>query len=611
MLKSELAKAAGIKEDIKYEYKKMDDAPYELDLKELRHMQKMERALDEMLERLDDPELKPDDCAEAAGFRPSYFEREFKRYFGLPFGTYLMKLRLRQAAREILEGKYPGEAGREYGYSSAQSFSKGFRKEFGISPRIFQGGGYDVPDMPERKVIMGLELTQEYHEVNAMRVGGVALDPPRGSDTYLADNCSVVYPARADGTYVGTWWYDPEEGMKYIFGRIREQFDSVYHEPAHQPQRADEDVILQGGDYVIWSYERPENDDDIPKCSRIMWRYVIKEWVPLNRKIPNKLRCTYEVFTPERIYMYLPLQAGFLTTEKLLPHKWSIPAWARYIDDHITEKLSLESLAFKANYSTHNYRDIFCMYYGVTPSVYIRRRRITLAASEIEKAHSHQEMRDILKKYRFANYMMLEKASREEFGRNLSELIFDDPAGDLITSYESNKDNVHCSFGVYEGKTILAHSVEEIEKEAIPDETVERIVYWFRRDFQDLKGLKKYLAYPKEKVFIWGNDPVIHGIQRVYPYYIGSVVKKKIKEDDMTGLKENASLHLEHTEPGRYAVFSVYGDTDDSPADTFRFLTRVAFGGWINEHRWRLDLTRRTFVLWKKGKLFFFVPLVH
>ena len=516
---------AGLSEKAAKGYKPMADAPYELDSVKLKYMQKMERALDHILSHLDDLSLDIADCAEKAGLKSSYFVRAFRSYFGHPFGRYVSMLRLRQAAREIIDGAYPFEAGKKYGFASTQSFSKAFKKEFGLSPRNFQGGGYDVPDMPARLDIVGLTLSLEYREIDAIRVGGIVLDPPRGSETFMMDSCSLAFTdgcrrseafhqiVSGESETAGAWWFDPDEGLKYIFGKIKERYDTVYRTPLYDPQTSAHDVIFQGGNFAVWSYKRPADDADIPLLSRIMWRYVLREWVPENRKVPNRLRCTYELFTEDRVYMYLPLQSGFRVTDVLVPHQWGISNWTRYIDEHITDKLSLESLSFRENYSTQNYKDLFSMYYGITPTAYIRRRRIVLAMSELEHADNGKEQRAILRKYHFTNRETMDRLSVEEFGMSAEEVskAFDAVENDSGAK-KREADSIRCVMKALPERAALVRSVDKIEAGAIPTETVERIMYWLRNEFPDFFPVKTLFVSPEEKIFIWGDDPEKIGV---------------------------------------------------------------------------------------------------
>ena len=75
-------------------------------------------------------------------------------------------------------------------------------------------------------------------------------------------------------------------------------------------------------------------------------------------------------------------------------------------------------------------------------------------------------------------------------------------------------------------------------------------------------------------------------------------VRKKLKE----------YTHVEEVDGGRYAVFSV---PEEPSAETFRMLTRYAFGTWISDNRWRVDMKRRTFVSVRGKRMFFNVPIVR
>ena len=78
--------------------------------------------------------------AGVAGLSPSRFAHRFKADTGDSPIAYLTKLRLRQAARLLeLRGRSVGEAARDVGFDSPFYFSRQFKKQYGVSPREYQG----------------------------------------------------------------------------------------------------------------------------------------------------------------------------------------------------------------------------------------------------------------------------------------------------------------------------------------------------------------------------------------------------------------------------------------------------------------------------------------
>ena len=138
------------------------------------------------------------------------------------------------------------------------------------------------------------------------------------------------------------------------------------------------------------------------------------------------------------------------------------------------------------------------------------------------------------------------------------------------------------------------------------------MLYWFNRDFPDFAAIKTLFSQPEEKVFIWGDQAVYEEDQRLYKYYVGTVLKEALTEKQAEELEQTSGAHEEVIPGGRYAEFSVPEISEDElPDETVRLLTRCAFGGYINENRWRVDLKKRTFIAWRDRKPYFYVPVVR
>ena len=574
-----------IYDDIVYTYKVMDDAPYELDDVKLRSMQKMERALHFILNNIKADSISVKETAKQAGYSEAYFIKAFKMYFGMPFQKYIDKLKLRKAASEIQQRNYPKQISSEYGYSSVQSFSKAFKREIGISPRYFFTRSYTIPDMPFRNDVMGVNISLEYREEKALSVSGVSYLPPRGEDTYFMDSYALPFAIsktvaadeQADDK-VGIWWYGLNEGMKYVYGSVKKYYDSVY---VSSQNASDNEIVIQGGNYAVFSYPRPEDAMKIHLFSRIMARFIFKEWVPVNEKVTNTIGYTYEKFTKTRVYIYLPLATGMGGTEEIKPKKWSTPSWAKYIDSHIDEQLSLESLAIIAGYSPQNYRDIFTMYYGITPTEYIRRRRESLALIS-DSNDQRIEQTDDLSSY------------------------------DLDAFYEKNNAKVKLATTTIKDTYVVLHSIEEARGEEIPADLIGRVFYWFHNSFRDFRNIDELIRKPETKISIWGEEAVYENENMIYKYYVGSLLSQNISDEELKSVTDNTTAIIDVIKGGKYAVFQTLDEQDeDKPELAYHLLTLTAFGGWINENRWRVDLNRRTFVTWKRHKLHFYVPIVR
>jgi AraC family transcriptional regulator len=92
-----------------------------------------------MIERHPDADLTLGRLAREAGLSPYHFLRTFQRLTGLTPHRYVLRWRLREAARRIL-----GEPARildialDSGFGDVSNFNRAFRTEFGLSPRAYR-----------------------------------------------------------------------------------------------------------------------------------------------------------------------------------------------------------------------------------------------------------------------------------------------------------------------------------------------------------------------------------------------------------------------------------------------------------------------------------------
>lgn len=625
----------------KIDYRPMADAPYALDNHALIAMQKLDTGLRYVLNNLTKLDLTLNEVAMRSGYSAGYFKAVFVKHFEMPFYQFVTKLRMRQAAREICDGHYPKGIAKKYGFSDAAGFSKAFRREIGISPKLFYQGNYAVPDMPMRKQLGGIPITLEYTIERAFALRGPMAPPPRGAETFLMNELALPYTGAypqfnavlSEDSFedlVGVWNYHPDSGIDYVFGPVEERFDSIsVIEPLSGLDDGTQRVVIQGGHYAVFSYPRPVEDRLIPIAQRMLSRFIFQEWVPMNHKMTNTMGFTFERFTPERVYFYLPMKSGMDNTDELREREWNLAQWAHRIDELIETDLNADVLADLEGYSTKNYIDVFTMYYGVTPSAYIRRRRLYLADEQMRADTTGARRDAILAQYRFSSYDQFVRLRAREFGDNLDgEVRSSGELLDLEAYYEYNKDRVAFTICRLKDFRIIGHSIEESVDGHHPHDLQGRVLYWFSHMFPGFERFKPYFAPDEAKLFIWADerigthdsigDPntedVILEDNTISRYYVAHFLRDDLNEDDEAELAsacKGISAHDEVVPGGYYAVFWTADNLEEhSLEDAFQLLTRCAFGGWIRDNRWRVDFTRRTFVAWGNSKLRFYVPTI-
>jgi AraC-like DNA-binding protein len=83
--------------------------------------------------------LRLSDLARRVGWSVPHLCTEFKRYFGLPVVQYLLQVRMNQAVYLLRDqNRRIGDIAEMIGYPDLYTFSKMFKRSFGISPRNFR-----------------------------------------------------------------------------------------------------------------------------------------------------------------------------------------------------------------------------------------------------------------------------------------------------------------------------------------------------------------------------------------------------------------------------------------------------------------------------------------
>ena len=170
-------------------------------------------------------------AAEHLNYTEDHFGRKFRACFGVPFLRYLKKLKLHRAAMEIYEKKTLSGIGKIAGFSNPQSFSKAFKEEFGLSPRNFMQGRYEIHDLPVGVAVCGRKVRIQYGNKAEVFTKGELIQPTGVDEKELMQNCGYYFtqrmaqlPAREDGKIqVGLWWYDADCRLYYYKGDVLEE----------------------------------------------------------------------------------------------------------------------------------------------------------------------------------------------------------------------------------------------------------------------------------------------------------------------------------------------------------------------------------------------------
>ncbi len=138
---------------------------------------KLDKALELMRRRLGDEPPTMQSIAEAIGMSPFYFSRLFTATHGMGPLAYLRRLRLEQAAAELLTNpeKSIVEVAFDAGFESQQTFTRAFREAYGQPPGRFRRQPRSQEKAMNTSSLPTVTLESHIAHQPARRLAGVAV----------------------------------------------------------------------------------------------------------------------------------------------------------------------------------------------------------------------------------------------------------------------------------------------------------------------------------------------------------------------------------------------------------------------------------------------------
>lgn len=542
--------------------------------------------------------ITAEEVAQRLGCGTTTFRKLFQQYFGLPFGTFLRKLRLRQAAQELHGGRETIELiGERNGFHSKKFYSA-FREEFGMTPKEFLACSI-IPDMPVKEKINGNAFSMEYRRVDDVVIEGYPVKPKKGIETDLLEN--VAYPFWYPDCHVdlyqkepqwGIWWHDREKGNELYYlmgGETREE----------EPKKNYVRLRITGGDYAIFSVKRGEDRYEIAKTSQEMAWYVMKIWAPLNQKTLNQKGYTYEVFDSEKIYLYVPLLKGYggieIENERKMSH--TVENMVRYIEDHILDNITAEQVVTHTGCSDFFCRDRFQACYQITLPDYIRKKKLYVLAEKLRN-HTVTE-RDLMEKYHFHSLeQYIEEYSREFCMNPKDQPGFSVELPDMgqyyVEYFRQLKTTVVDLEEFYFAGRIIKSSEQ---KESLDLDVPKRAAYWMEQEETTAAKKCAQIGLYHEKK---------RGEENIYQFVLGPMAMKE------SAVAEGEEFYK--VEGGTYLAFSCQEPKEAAEKEPLieqiRKMIRCVDHVWIYDNWLRTDFrTRISFFCYYNGKIYYCVPV--
>lgn len=532
--------------------------------------------------------------AEYFGYTERHFRYKFRNCMGFSYGQYLQKVKLHRVAAMIKKDGTLKGAGSAAGFETSQSFSKAFKKEFGVSPRVFMKEKHEVPDIPAGYRIGGRNIRITYEERGHILTRGlmpqvIGEDIDRKPDFSKCLCHEGTEFKKKDADQIRMWWYDEQNRMYCYVGEIIDESAGV-----------SEEIIgmeVPAGYYAVFSLERFQGESIIPEniqdAAEDLMHFVYDEWKVINCKELKKTGVVYEQYSDSSIIVCIPIYRKSIGSR--LEYNENGPAsWTEYIDGRITEGITAAELAERFNYTQQHFIDTFSMYYGVHPEEYIRKRRLSLTAKELHEEHG--EIQNVSRKYGYSSVSAFRKEYFDDFHHVPEHYNGREYEAENLRQYCQDHKNsiyirqVNLQDFIMEGK----NAAERKPMKHAGNDMIEKICFMLQEEI---------FRNDESMIVVWKSN--FESTCQIC--LCGPEIKKG---DGVSEEEEKNNDERVFIKGGSFVVIESLHDSDsDSLIDTYRMLYRCAFMGWISDHWDMLDLDRLTFVKYENNKLYFHVPV--
>jgi AraC family transcriptional regulator len=252
------------------------------------------------------------ECARTAGFSVYHYYRVFEAYLGIPVMEYARKRRLAWALTDLQKGLRIIDVAMDYGFGSERSFSRAFKKEYGISPgkyrspkdfarvpaklilKSFQENNIIGGVIMEPKIIKKPAFKVAGFELKTTNIGGVNLkEVPKFWDRYFAENWATVLHEQLKPVNRA------ELGLCFPGGLEEGEFCYVIGVEVADFQNIPEGMFkgqVPEATYAVFTTPPVGNKgDEFSKDVQGTWDYILKSWFPKSGyEFDDKSRIDFE-----------------------------------------------------------------------------------------------------------------------------------------------------------------------------------------------------------------------------------------------------------------------------------------------------------------------------
>jgi len=256
-----------------------------------------------------------------------------------------------------------------------------------------------------------------------------------------------------------------------------------------------------------------------------------------------------------------------------------------YIDKHISEDMSALELARSAGYSFYHFCHLFKSCTGLPPGLYLRKRRLELAANHLRGGGSVTEAAH---NYGFETHAGFTKAFRKHYGITPNK----------YKTKKGGQNQMEPEIKKMASFTAIGYSL------APPDgdfEILDSSAYWIGNDFSSVskEDYAKLSSINHGEVGAWMHPDEVSG---AFYYFFGPIVKD-------TGFIPDGMVVLSVPE-AEYAVFTV--PEASSPEElnaNIRETVKSIFTEWLDSSLWTFTHDKMLFEYYIDKETFIYVPV--
>ncbi len=570
-------------------------------------------AMQKVLEYIHDhlrQELSEAEAAESIGYTSTYFPRIFKEYYGCSFRAFVARYRLQRAADEIRENRNLHDVWKAYGYSSRMNFSKAFTKEFGWSPKQFLESGASVPDMVSDRNLEQFSITVNYETIPSFVMKGRCLSSQydmhrRYMDQIiwlydhkdaLAEYEEVLVPENGAEQF-GIWTHSDDRGLYYIWGSLFE--GDVNSCESSQRDTQDGEFFYEripAGEYAVFRFEKGENLTETAYRAQMTACYAFHEWRRMNSVKANNMGCTFERYTKEYGYLYVPILHDDWSDVSKAQSDYYAANWLKHVRAYLTTPVTLDELAKAYHYSGKQYYRIFKTIFGITPMEYLIYSRARMVAKDMQNSGECQE--SVYKKYCFSSADDYKKAYARYEHAYIRNVISDDSTEASLYEYEELAIEPMIGYG----RSLVLKGYEE--RIDIPT----MLFYRLTEGFPEVQVEEK----DSIRIAFVESEEECDGVSG-YGYAVAKILTggKYGSEAEIYAYLKRANKRIIRISGGKYGVFKIWSSNDVmDPVEKLKTLSKDIFSYWLQNKIIDWDVARTDFIKYEGGTVYYYFPVL-